>query len=178
MVEQVPPATKRYPLTSLLGDLGVLPFVLLAGLMVQAALSGLGWYSAVLFGLSAAQGFMAYSAVVLSFLAGALWERSRLAQSDGPTGQARALILLSNLVALVAWSCLLLFSVAPNIMILTICLLALSYISLLWVERSSQAFSSTRALFGGSYESMRLRITLIVVSGHLLVAAVMVAELA
>jgi hypothetical protein len=169
MVEQVPPATKRYPLTSLLGDLGVLPFVLLAGLIVQAALSGLGWYSAVLFGLSAAHGFMAYSAVILSFLAGALWERSRMAQSDGPTGQARALILLSNLVALVAWSCLLLFSVAPNIM---------SYISLLWVERSSQAFSSTRALFGGSYESMRLRITLIVVSGHLLVAAVMVADLA
>lgn len=176
MVEQALPVIKRYPLTSMLGDLGVLPFGLLAGLMVQASMSGTGWRSAGLFGLSAAQGFMAYSAVILSFLAGALWERSRLAQSDGPTGQARALILLSNLVALVAWSCLLLFSAAPNIMILAICLLALSYISLLWVERSSQAFSFTYALLGGSYESMRLRITLIVVSVHLVVAAVMVAE--
>tara|TARA_B110000902_G_scaffold125461_1_gene146424 strand:+ start:5031 stop:5552 length:522 start_codon:yes stop_codon:yes gene_type:complete len=160
----------KYNLTSLLGDLGSLPFILLAGLMANAYFNGLGLQSASLLGLYAPYFFIAYSAVILSFLSGALWERSRLAE---PNRLASVTIIFSNFIALSAWACLLLIYVAPIMTVFAVCLLLAGFLSLLWVERLTGAVD----VFGSSYWSMRLRITIIVVLLHGLVAALMLAEL-
>jgi hypothetical protein len=162
--------TAKYNLTSLLGDLGSLPFMLLAGLMANAYFNGPGLQSASLLGLYAPYVFIAYSAVILSFLSGALWERSRLAE---PNRLASVTIIFSNFIALSAWACLLLIYVAPIMTVFAVCLLLAGFLSLLWVERLTGAVD----VFGSSYWSMRLRITIIVVLLHGLVAALMLAEL-
>ena len=160
----------KYNLTSLLGDLGSLPFILLAGLMANAYFNGPGLQSASLLGLYAPYVFIAYSAVILSFLSGALWERSRLAE---PNRLASVTIIFSNFIALSAWACLLLIYVAPIMTVFAVCLLLAGFLSLLWVERLTGAVD----VFGSSYWSMRLRITILVVLLHGLVAALMLAEL-
>ncbi|MFT6916808.1 MAG: hypothetical protein ACJAWL_003151 [Motiliproteus sp.] len=165
----------RYHLSSLLGYLGVLPFVLLTGLIVNGHFSGQGVQSASLFGLQVFSMFTAYSAVILSFLSGALWERSRLAESKGLTASVTtSLILFSNVIALTSWVCLLLISVAPIMTLVALCLLMAGFLSLLWVEHSS---GKTRLTSNGSYGAMRLRITITVVLLHALIAALMLTEL-
>lgn len=169
MTNQVASSAK-YNLSSLLGDLGSLPFILLVGLMGNAHFSGPGLQSASVLGLYAPYVFIAYSAVILSFLSGALWERSRLA---GANRLASVIILFSNFIALSAWACLLLIYVAPIMTLFAVCLLLAGFLSLLWVERLTGAAE----LIGSSYWSMRLRITILVVLLHALVAAMMFAEL-
>ena len=178
MSDQSSTAAAKYNLTSLLGDLGSLPFILLAGLMANAHFSGPGLHSAAVLGLYAPYVFIAYSAVILSFLSGALWEReresererSRLAESNR---LASVTILFSNFIALSAWACLLLIYVAPIMTIFAVCLLMAGFLSLLWVERLTGAAE----LIGSSYWSMRLRITILVLLLHALVAALMLVEL-
>ena len=174
MSDQSSTAAAKYILTSLLGDLGSLPFILLAGLMANAHFSGPGLHSAAVLGLYAPYVFIAYSAVILSFLSGALWERererSRLAE---PNSLASVTILFSNFIALSAWACLLLIYVAPILTIFAVCLLMAGFLSLLWVERLTGAAE----LIGSSYWSMRLRITILVLLLHALVAALMLGEL-
>jgi len=176
MSEQAPFALKHYNLTSLLGDLGLVPFILLAGLMAHAYFIGPGLPAASLFGLDAAKGFIAYSAVILSFLSGALWERSRLAESDGLTGLPKAALLFSNIVTLSAWACLLLSNGSPMMQVYAVGLLLLGFLALLWVERQTGGLYTRSESRGSSYWSMRLRITLLVVLLHALVAVLMVAE--
>ena len=170
MSDQPSTASAKYNLTAMLGDLGSLPFILLAGLMANAYFNGPGLQSASVLGLYAPYVFIAYSAVILSFLSGALWERSRLAEPDR---LAAVTILFSNFIALSAWACLLLIYVAPIMTVFAVCLLLAGFLSLLWVERLTGAVD----VFGSSYWSMRLRITIIVVLLHGLVAALMLAEL-
>ncbi len=170
MTEDSSTAPAKYNLTSVLGDLGSLPFILLAGLMANAHFNGPGLQSASVLGLYAPYVFIAYSAVILSFLSGALWERSRLAE---PNRLASVTIIFSNFIALSAWSCLLLIYVAPIMTVFAVCLLLSGFLSLLWVERLTGAAE----LFSSSYWSMRLRITILVVLLHALVAALMLGEL-
>jgi hypothetical protein len=170
MPDQPSTVLAKYSLTSLLGDLGSLPFILLAGLMASAHFNGPGLQSASVLGLYAPYVFIAYSAVILSFLSGALWERSRLAE---PNRLASLTILLSNFIALSAWACLLLIYVAPIMTVFAVCLLLAGFLSLLWVERLTGAAE----LIGSSYWSMRLRITILVLLLHALVAAMMLVEL-
>jgi len=175
MTDPVASAAK-YNLTALLGDLGSLPFILLAGIMADAHFNGPGLHSASVLGLYAPYVFIAYSAVILSFLSGALWERERERQRsrlDEPNRLATVTILFSNFIALSAWACLLLIYVAPIMTIFAICLLLAGFLSLLWVERLTGA----AALFSSSYWSMRLRITILVVLLHGLVAALMLGEI-
>jgi hypothetical protein len=180
MSDQSSTAAAKYNLTSLLGDLGSLPFILLAGLMANAHFSGPGLHSAAVLGLYAPYVFIAYSAVILSFLSGALWERERERESERersrlaePNRLASVTILFSNFIALSAWACLLLIYVAPIMTIFAVCLLMAGFLSLLWVERLTGAAE----LIGSSYWSMRLRITILVVLLHALVAALMLVEL-
>ena len=178
MSDQSSTAAAKYNLTSLLGDLGSLPFILLAGLMANAHFSGPGLHSAAVLGLYAPYVFIAYSAVILSFLSGALWERERESERERsrlaePNRLASVTILFSNFIALSAWACLLLIYVAPIMTIFAVCLLMAGFLSLLWVERLTGAAE----LIGSSYWSMRLRITILVVLLHALVAALMLAEL-
>jgi len=175
MTDPVASAAK-YNLTALLGDLGSLPFILLAGIMADAHFNGPGLHSASVLGLYAPYIFIAYSAVILSFLSGALWERERERQpsrQDEPNRLATVTILFSNFIALSAWACLLLIYVAPIMTVFAICLLLAGFLSLLWVERLTGA----AALFSSSYWSMRLRITILVVLLHGLVAALMLGEI-
>ncbi len=175
MTDPVASAAK-YNLTALLGDLGSLPFILLAGIMADAHFNGPGLHSASVLGLYAPYIFIAYSAVILSFLSGALWERERERQRsrlDEPNRLATVTILFSNFIALSAWACLLLIYVAPIMTVFAICLLLAGFLSLLWVERLTGA----AALFSSSYWSMRLRITILVVLLHGLVAALMLGEI-
>ena len=173
MTDPVASAAK-YNLTSLLGDLGSLPFILLAGVMADAHFNGPGLHSASVLGLYAPYIFIAYSAVILSFLSGALWERERQrSRLDEPNRLATVTILFSNFIALSAWACLLLIYVAPIMTVFAICLLLAGFLSLLWVERLTGA----AALFSSSYWSMRLRITILVVLLHGLVAALMLGDI-
>jgi len=177
MTDPVASAAK-YNLTALLGDLGSLPFILLAGVMADAHFNGPGLHSASVLGLYAPYIFIAYSAVILSFLSGALWERERererqRSRLDEPNRLATVTILFSNFIALSAWACLLLIYVAPIMTFFAICLLLAGFLSLLWVERLTGA----AALFSSSYWSMRLRITILVVLLHGLVAALMLGEI-
>jgi hypothetical protein len=172
MTDPVASAAK-YNLTSLLGDLGSLPFILLAGVMADAHFNGPGLHSASILGLYAPYIFIAYSAVILSFLSGALWERERQRSRQAePNRLATVTILFSNFIALSAWACLLLIYVAPIMTVFAICLLLAGFLSLLWVERLTGA----AALFSSSYWSMRLRITILVVLLHALVAALMLGD--
>ena len=172
MTDPVASAAK-YNLTSLLGDLGSLPFILLAGVMADAHFNGPGLHSASVLGLYAPYIFIAYSAVILSFLSGALWERERQRSRQAePNRLATVTILFSNFIALSAWACLLLIYVAPIMTVFAICLLLAGFLSLLWVERLTGA----AALFSSSYWSMRLRITILVVLLHGLVAALMLGD--
>tara|TARA_B110000977_G_scaffold43523_1_gene59005 strand:- start:2840 stop:3364 length:525 start_codon:yes stop_codon:yes gene_type:complete len=174
MSDQPATVSAKYNLTALLGDLGSLPFILLAGLMANAHFNGPGLQSASVLGLYAPYVFIAYSAVILSFLSGALWERererSRLTELNRLTSVT---ILFSNFIALSAWACLLLIYVAPIMTVFAVCLLLAGFLSLLWVERLTGAAE----LFSSSYWSMRLRITILVVLLHALVAALMLVEL-
>jgi hypothetical protein len=173
MTDPVASAAK-YNLTSLLGDLGSLPFILLAGVMADAHFNGPGLHSASVLGLYAPYIFIAYSAVILSFLSGALWERERQRSRQAePNRLATVTILFSNFIALSAWACLLLIYVAPIMTVFAICLLLAGFLSLLWVERLTGA----AALFSSSYWSMRLRITILVVVLHGLVAALMLGDI-
>jgi hypothetical protein len=178
MSDQPATVSAKYNLTALLGDLGSLPFILLAGLMANAHFNGPGLQSASVLGLYAPYVFIAYSAVILSFLSGALWERERERERERsrltePNRLTSVTILFSNFIALSAWACLLLIYVAPIMTVFAVCLLLAGFLSLLWVERLTGAAE----LFSSSYWSMRLRITILVVLLHALVAALMLVEL-
>ncbi len=181
MTDPVQTQPQQYQLTSLLGDLGCVPFVLLTAVMVGAWVNGQGLHSASLFGLYAPYVFIAYSAVILSFLSGALWERSRLSDQARPPAAA---ILFSNLVALNAWASLLLIYLAPFMTLFAVALLMAGFLSLLWVERMAFAGTSqitqitqNSQITQSSYWSMRLRITALVVIMHAVVLALMVQTL-
>jgi hypothetical protein len=174
MSDQPATVSAKYNLTALLGDLGSLPFILLAGLMANAHFKGPGLQSASVLGLYAPYVFIAYSAVILSFLSGVLWEREReRSRLTEPNRLTSVTILFSNFIALSAWACLLLIYVAPIMTVFAVCLLLAGFLSLLWVERLTGAAE----LFSSSYWSMRLRITILVVLLHALVAALMLVEL-
>ena len=86
----------------LLGFAGLIPFLVPVVLMVQGALSAKGFESASVFGLYAPYVFITYSAIILSFLCGALWGK---AVSGDCRQAANAVLIFSNLIALSAWSC-------------------------------------------------------------------------
>nr|WP_243760639.1 DUF3429 domain-containing protein [Aestuariicella hydrocarbonica] len=122
----------------ILGYLGLLPFVYLAlNLPVP------GWLIPV-------RGFVAYSAIILAFMAGSLWRHS-VASS-----------VFSNLVAIAAFAALLL-PLQPAILLIP---LALLY-GLLWWWEGRHCRRDTP----DSYWQLRCRLTLMVVVCHLMMFA-------
>ena len=170
MTDPVASAAK-YNLTSLLGDLGSLPFILLAGVMADAHFNGPGLHSASVLGLYAPYVFIAYSAVILSFLSGALWATARANETER---LATAIIIFSNLVALAAWASLMLIYVAPILTVFAVTLLMAGFVSILWAERVMNSLAGEPKT---SYWSMRLRITILVVVWHTAVIFMMIQEL-
>ena len=66
--------TNLFTVICLLGSIGLVPFIVSVGRMVSGAWSGGGLQSASIFGLVCTlHVFLAYSAIILSFLAGTLW---------------------------------------------------------------------------------------------------------
>ena len=154
-------------LIKILGYAGTVPFLLPVYLMGQAFLSSKGLQSAALFGLYAPYVFIAYSAVILSFLSGTVWAYARSVDAVVSYGA----ILFSNLVALSAWLSMLLIYIAPIMTLFALCLLMAGYLGLLLIERLLEVPENA------GYWHMRIQLTGVVVLAHLAVILMMVAEL-
>ena len=150
-----------------LGYAGTVPFLLPVYLMGQAFLSSKGLQSAALFGLYAPYVFIAYSAVILSFLSGTVWAYARSVDAVVSYGA----ILFSNLVALSAWLSMLLTYIAPIMTLFALCLLMAGYLGLLLIERLLEVPENA------GYWHMRIQLTAVVALAHLAVILMMVAEL-
>lgn len=133
--------------SKILGYLGLVPFVFFLW-AVEVTTHNIEHPLAI---IEPQQGFLFYSAIILSFLAGTLWKKD--ASLDNSASQ-----ILSNIFCLIAFTCLFI----PLIYALT--LLSSAYLCLLWAEYLlcyKQQPSFTR-----SYFSMRLRLTIIVIALH------------
>ena len=154
-------------LTKPLGYAGLLPFLVPLYLMVQGFSSDAGLQSASLLGLYAPYVFIAYSAVILSFLSGTLWTYARPHSGILAAGA----ILFSNLVALAAWLSLLLIYLTPIMTLFALCLLMAAYLGLLLIERLLNVPQES------GYWRMRVQLTILVAAAHLAVIFMTVAEL-
>ena len=135
-------------------------------LMLDGFWFGPGLQSAALFGLYVPYIFIAYSAVILSFMSGTLWASWQTVENGS---LAKLIVLMSNLLALSAWCALLLIYVAPIMTIFAVTLLMLGFISLLWAERLANPVDE-------QYWRMRLSLTSLVTGLHLVVVALMLME--
>lgn len=142
-----------------LGYLGLLPFLISALVLGNAAVFGLGSQSASLAGFYAPYVFVSYSVVILSFVSGTLWGRINPAGVDKLSS---SMLLFSNVVCLSAWFSLLLTHVSQVMTLLALILLAIGYGSVLFVER----FAGRDEL---SYWRFRRNLTIAVISLHALV---------
>ena len=92
--------TNLFTVICLLGSIGLVPFIVSVGRMVSGAWSGGGLQSASIFGLYAPYVFLAYSAIILSFLAGTLWGKW---ESLPPNRGSAVVLIFTNLTSLLAW---------------------------------------------------------------------------
>lgn len=161
----------------LLGIAGTIPFLVPVVLMVQGALSAKGFESASVFGLYAPYVFITYSAIILSFVSGALWGK---AVSGDCRQTANVLLIFSNLMALSAWSCTLLIYLAPIMSIFAVALLFAGFLAVLFCERE---YEKTANLDSGkenfrlsTYWKMRVQLTVVVALLHLVALYLMIQE--
>ncbi|MDG0969847.1 MAG: DUF3429 domain-containing protein [Porticoccaceae bacterium] len=150
-----------------LGYAGLLPFVVTAVMMARAAWFGEGLQSAALGGFYVPYIFIAYSAVILSFLAGTLWSKWTSFQNQGLSG---LIIVSSNAVALISWIALLLIYLSSLATLLALGLLVSGFLSLMYLERFSQNMDRR-------YWQLRVNLTIAVTITHLIVIVLMVTEL-
>lgn len=136
-----------------LGALGLIPF---------AAGSLYAVLGEALLGLDPISLFMAYSAVILSFLSGTLWGKCLAAGASGSIWQ---LLVLSNLMALLAWFALL----TADVPVIGLSALAIGYAAVLLIERRYDA--RLAAASGEHYLTMRGALTVAVVAMHVLILA-------
>ena len=135
------------PVILTLGFLGLIPFI---G-------STLAYFLDLTNGINIQAIFITYSAVILSFLCGAIWGQvlEQPAQAKG-----KPLLVCSNIIALIAWLGLLLEQ--PHLSLLA---LLGGYVSVFWLEvrwlRQLRADTSY-------YPNMRFILTVIVCAMHLL----------
>lgn len=124
----------------ILGYLGLLPFIASLYLSTET----------VIFGISTKQAFIAYSAVILSFIAGTIWRRESKNYHDKQN-------IISNLFSLLAFVALLLDHKIALI------ILAVSFIILFLYEK--HLVQQNKIL--NDYMSMRFWLTVIVVLLHI-----------
>ncbi|GAA5526053.1 hypothetical protein Maes01_02642 [Microbulbifer aestuariivivens] len=147
-------STEATPLFNGLAYAGVLPF--LVGIWVA-------WRGIDLFGVSGRLLFTAYSACILSFLAG-IWWSGALNRPGHP--HRLALALQSNGVALAAWAGLLLSSVS----VWGLLLLALGFAFVVWQE--ARLNPNARRL--RNYFRARSRVSYLVIGCHLLMVGLLI----
>ncbi|MGB2065043.1 DUF3429 domain-containing protein [Marinomonas gallaica] len=131
-----------------LGVLGLIPFI------ASTLAFHFNFYH---YGLLAQSVFVAYSAVILSFLSGAIWGQ---VLEQPFQSKCKILLIASNVVALIAWCGLLIDQ--PHMSLL---LLLCGYISIFWLEvrwlkqiRPDQSY----------YPNLRFGLTVAVCAMHLL----------
>ncbi|WP_411990801.1 DUF3429 domain-containing protein [Agarivorans sp. DSG3-1] len=128
-----------------------------AGLSVFIALCLATLMQIKLFTHSPQQLFVGYSAVILSFLCGSLWAQAL----NGESHSSKQLII-SNLLSVLSFVCLMLNSTSSALI-----LLAGAYIVIYYREWHSHPPSR----LSPSYQRLRLILTCVVVSTHLLILA-------
>lgn len=156
-------------LTLWLGYLGLIPFFVPLAEMTQTLASGKGVHGASLFGFYAPYIFIAYSAVILSFLGGVLWSKGR---QSSQSASSSIMILFSNFLALSAWASLLLINISSVLMVFAVALLLGGFGSLLIAERSLEQDPQD-----AQYWRMRLILTLLVICAHSLMLIYLIREL-
>lgn len=162
----------RSNLINILGYLGLIPFLVPSYLMAEGFFYGAGLQSAAIFGLYAPYVFIAYSAIILSFLSGTLWGHARQADAmPSGDGLLQGAIVFSNLVALSAWASLLLIYIAPIMTLFAVCLLMAGYLGLLLLEGLVIGPQQKQ------YWAMRIRLTSVVALTHLIAILLMLTEL-
>ncbi len=177
MMEKISSRQHSHGISKVLGFAGLIPFLVPAALMLQAALSAKGFESAAFFGLYAPYVFITYSAIILSFLCGALWGK---AVSGDCRQSASTMLIFSNLIALGAWSCTLFIYLAPIMSILALAMLLAGFLALLFCEREFELMVFQRNgendFRNSSYWKMRLQLTVLVCLLHILVICLMIRE--
>lgn len=124
----------------ILGYLGLLPFIASLYLSTET----------VIFGISTKQAFIAYSAVILSFIAGTIWRRESKNHHDKQ-------YVISNVFSLLAFVSLMVYHKIALI------ILAISFMLLFLYEKSLGKQNKLLT----EYISMRFWLTLIVVLLHI-----------
>mgnify|MGYP002632869399 CR=1 FL=1 len=151
-----------------LGYLGLIPFFIPLIEMIEAVSVGVGIHGSSIYGLYAPYVFIAYSAVILSFLSGVLWSKGRF-NLDSRT--SRVAIIFSNLVALSAWTSLIIINISSMLTMFAVALLLSGYGSLLLAERSLDVDSGD-----SRYWRMRLVLTMLVIATHSVVLVFLIRE--
>ncbi|MFT5756851.1 MAG: hypothetical protein ACI9LM_001576 [Alteromonadaceae bacterium] len=128
----------------LLGYLGLLPFIACLYLSIET----------VDLNITAKQAFIAYSAIIISFISGTLWRKNN--NSTYVNQQ-----IISNIVSLIAFVTLL---IEPDVALI---ILAFSFLFLFIFEKKSAIYIKENSVITG-YMSMRLWLTLMVVSLHII----------
>jgi hypothetical protein len=153
-------------LIHILGYAGLLPFIMSAGLLLVERWFGFSLLLVYPWGplpaFLVAYFFTTYSAIILSFMSGTLWANGQGLKSHNA---ALGAILMSNILALLAWFALLLGIVLPQMLVICLLVLMFGYVSLLWVERSHNEVKSE---IESAYWLMRLRLSFVVLALHLL----------
>lgn len=160
-------ARQMPPLMLALGCAGTIPFVLLSSMMVYATFIGIGLQSSSVLGLYTPYLFISYSAIILSFLSGTLWNRNEYSPEST---QNELLLVVSNLLALTAWLALILVYFSSIMTLLAISLLIAGFASVLLIERSIM-------VTGKSYWRLRLYLTVVVIATQLLVLFLLIEDL-
>lgn len=164
-----PSQAARSQLTIWLGYLGLIPFFTPLWQMIVAVNDGVGIHGASFYGLYAPYVFITYSAIILSFLGGALWAKGRFSQQDKTS---RSTIIFSNVMALSAWASLILINFSSILTMFAVALLLAGYGSLLLAERSLDIDAQDK-----TYWRMRLMLTMLVIAAHSLVLIFLIREL-
>lgn len=138
-------------LSKLLTWLGVVPF--LTPLLIK--LSNLN-----LLGVTPEFLFLLYSSVIISFMAGALWGRDKH-QKNSPHNST---LIITNLWALCAYFTLILVSINPIYMNVSLLILSIGFIHILFTE---YRYSESQLHYPSKYLWMRCQITTVVVMLHL-----------
>ena len=159
--------TNLFTVICLLGIIGLIPFIITVGCMLSGAWLSGGFQSASIFGLYAPYVFLAYSAIILSFLAGTLWGKW---ESLPPNRGSAVVLIFTNLTSLLAWVSLTVIHISQFLSILAVALLAAGYLGILGVERTLT--SSSRG-----YWNLRISLTTVVVLLHWTTLYLMIDEL-
>jgi hypothetical protein len=143
--------TKR-SVINVLGYAGLIPFVITALLVTSNFRTP---------GLDAILVFALYSALIASFLGGALWGRALGRPTQSITVMA---LLLSNAIVLLAFAAMFWLALFP---LVAVVLLAVCHLLLIWLERGAFAELFTEA--ESFYANFRLSLTTLVLLCHGLV---------